>query len=292
MDRPEEICTNFAVARQFDDPDRILAIREAIFEVQQTRISRSDIDGHLETPLSNREAASVFTCLQKNGAASQVSSGGGFANYTFEIQPEAAVRILTQQAAALAANPVNEAVEDSTVSFVVTLPAGFEPNSAKVQRQPAIIDTIRGQVFNAESSVRIANPYFDPSLELVDDLASLPRRGVETRILSRETGRVGGDARVSLNKMWEQIDSEQRELLKVKDLYEWDDHRGVQSFATHAKIVIVDEFVCYVGSANLTDNSLSTNFEFGVVVEGELVSEAVAVFDAIFEYARPVELPI
>lgn len=92
--------------------------------------------------------------------------------------------------------------------------------------------------------------------------------------------------------MWDQIGPDARERLEVRDLYEWDELRGGQAFATHAKTVIVDDSTCYVGSANLTDTSLSTNFEFGVVVSGELVSDAIAVFDEVFEYSRAVELPI
>lgn len=290
---PEEICSNFGVARQFDDLDRVVAIRDAISALERDRVTRSTIDEHLQTPLTTRESASLFTCLQKNGVATQVSSGGGgFADYTFELQRDAAVRVLTQQAAALGGAPPRNSAPEAIVSFVATLPGGFSPSSTRIQSLPAIADTIRGQVFDANSSVRIANPYFDPSLELVDDLASLPRRGIETRILTRETKTSGGDASVSLNKMWEQIDADRRSLLEVRDLYEWDDHSGSQAFATHAKMVVVDESVCYVGSANLTDTSLSTNFEFGVVIEGELVSDAVAVFDEVFGYAQSVKFPI
>lgn len=293
MGRLEDICTNFAVARQFDGLSRVEAVRAAILELEQVRISRRNIDENLQKPLTTREAAALFTCLQKNGAAEQVSTGGsGFADYTFEISPGRVINIMTQQAAALAARSLDQDLDHPDVSFVTTLPRGFEASSVTVRRLPAIVDTIRGQVFGAESSVRIANPYFDPGLELVDDLASLPRRGVTTRILTRETGDSSGDARTSLNKMWRQIDTEHRELLEVRDLYEWDEHRGSQTFATHAKIVIVDDYVCYVGSANLTDTSLSSNFEFGVLVEGELVSDAVSVFDEIFDYASSVDFPL
>lgn len=293
MDRPEGICTNFAVARQFEDVNRVVDIRKAIFEMNQTLISRSDLNTCLDVPLSTRESAALFTCLQKNGAAEQVSTGGGgFADYTFRLELENTIRILTQQAATLAAGSIEDDSDETGISFVATLPGGFEPSSARVRELPSIIDTIRGQVFDANHSVRIANPYFDPSLELVDDLASLPRRGIETQILTRETADNDSDARTSLNKMWAQIDPTHRELLQVRDLYEWDDHTGSQSFATHAKIVVVDETVCYIGSANLTDTSLSTNFEFGVLVEGELVADAVAVFDEVFDYARPVKFPL
>jgi len=142
-----------------------------------------------------------------------------------------------------------------------------------------------------DSSVRIANPYFDPSLELVSDLASLPGGCRDTTTDPRNRRR-GGDTRTTLNKMWNLIDEEHRDNFEVRDLYRWDESRGSQAFATHAKIVIVDKRVCYVGSANLTDTSLSTNFEFGVVVEGDIVRDAVTVFDEVFEYSYPVDLPI
>lgn len=295
MEYLDEICNDFGVVRQFDDPDRVLAIRDALSDIDEVRVARSSIDRFLEDPLTTREAASLFACLQKNGAARQASSEGGhFADYEFEIRRDETVRVLTQQAAALVwqRSGTEDTEIQSNASLVATLPGGFEPSAPNVRNLQSIVDTIRGQIFDADSAVRIANPYFTPSLELISDLASLPRRGIETRILTRETGDAGGDARTALNTMWRQIDDQHRDDLVVRDLYQWDDQRDSQAFATHAKTVIVDDSTCYVGSANLTDTSLATNFEFGVVVDGELVSDAVALFDEIFEYSRPVEFPI
>jgi cardiolipin synthase/putative cardiolipin synthase len=290
----DTICTNFAVVRQFDDLDRVVAIRDAILSLDRRDVTRADVEQELETPLTTRETATLFTCLQKNGAATQSQvNEQGFAAYTFEVDPPEVNRVLTQQAAVIAADSRSrQTYQDDSVEFVATLPGGFEPTSAQVRSIPDIASTIRNQVFDADSSVRIANPYFDPSLELVSDLASLPRRGVETQLLTRETADEDGDTRTTLNKMWDLIDEEHRDNFEVRDLYRWDKSQGSQAFATHAKIVIVDDRVCYVGSANLTDTSLSTNFEFGVVVEGDIVGDAVTVFDEVFEYSYPVDLPI
>ncbi|WP_042662321.1 phosphatidylserine/phosphatidylglycerophosphate/cardiolipin synthase family protein [Haloferax sp. ATB1] len=293
-DGHDAICTNFAVVRQFDDVDRVVAIRDNILGFDQRDVTRDDVDRGLETPLTTQEAAALFTCLQKNGAATQSATDErGFAAYTFEVDPLEVDRVLTQQAAVIAAEARSTPTDQNDiVEFVATLPGGFEPTSARVRSVPDIASTIRNQVFDADSSVRIANPYFDPSLELVSDLASLPRRGVETHLLTRETADEEGDTRTTLNKMWNLIDEEHRDNFEVRDLYRWDEKQGSQAFATHAKIVIVDERVCYVGSANLTDTSLSTNFEFGVVVEGDIVEGAATVFDEVFEYSHPVDLPI
>jgi cardiolipin synthase/putative cardiolipin synthase len=282
------------VVRQFDDVDRVVAVRDTILALNHSDVTRADIDGRLETPLTTREAAALFTCLQKNGAATQSATDEqGFAAYTFEVNPHEVDRVLTQQAAVIAGDSSSSQIrQEDVVEFVATLPGGFDPTSARVRSIPDIASTIRSQVFDADSSIRIANPYFDPSLELVSDLASLPRRGVETRLLTRESAEEEGNTRTTLNKMWDLIDEEHRDNFEVRDLYRWDETQGSQAFATHAKIVIVDEKVCYVGSANLTDTSLSTNFEFGVVVEGEIVEDAATVFDEVLEYSHPVNLPI
>lgn len=293
-EKRDSICTNFAVVRQFSDPVRVVAIRDAILELDDGKVTRTTVNQELETPLTTREAAALFTCLQKNGAATQVATDErGFADYTFEVNFTGVERVLTQQAAAIVANDIpNQPRQNNSVEFVATLPGGFESSSAVVRSIPDIASTIRSQVFSADSSVRIANPYFNPSLELVADLASLPQRGVDTRLLTRETADEDGDTRTTLNRMWDLINDEYRDNFKVRDLYRWDEKKGSQAFATHAKIVIVDDTVCYIGSANLTDTSLSTNFEFGVVVEGDIVKEAVAVFDEVFEYSHFVDLPI
>jgi cardiolipin synthase/putative cardiolipin synthase len=293
-DEYDQICTNFAVVRQFDDLDRIVTIRETILSLDRSTVSRADVDRGLQTPLTTREAAALFTCLQKNGAATQSATDDrGFANYTFEVDLPEVNRVLTQQASVIASEGQSiQREQNESVEFVATLPGGFEPTSDRVRTIPDIATTIRNQVFDADSSVRIANPYFDPSLELVSDLASLPRRGVETRVLTRETAEQKGDTRTTLNKMWDSIDEANKDNLEVRDLYRWDENERAQAFATHAKIVIVDDRVCYVGSANLTDTSLSTNFEFGVVVKGAIVETASKVFDEVFEYSNRVDLPI
>jgi cardiolipin synthase/putative cardiolipin synthase len=151
---------------------------------------------------------------------------------------------------------------------------------------------LRKLFFDADSVVRIANPYFDPNPSVVGDIASLPNRGVTTKILTRETESASPKLVSALNSVYEQIAPENRHRLRIRDLYEQDDETGRQAYATHAKVVIADESLCYLGSANLTDMSLSNNFELGVILRGETVKTAVDVFDAAFGFARDVKLPL
>jgi cardiolipin synthase/putative cardiolipin synthase len=289
----EDVCTNFAVAKQFERPERVLEIRSLLGSLRDGQVTRRDIDEALGDSMSDKEAAALFTCLVKNGAATQRSGRGvSFADNIFHIQTQRAASVLTQQVAVMNAEVRHGDSRDRVSNeFVATLPEGFEPSRGTVKEMASIAEVLRSQVFSADHSVRIANPYFDPSLELVDDLASLPQRGIETKILTRETS-TSDTTRDALNRMWTRLESGGRNKLGVADLYERDHRTGRQVFATHAKMLLVDTEICYVGSANLTDNSLFSNFEFGVLVEGEIVEEAVELYDDIFDYARDVELPL
>lgn len=289
----EDVCTNFAVAEQFERPERVLKIRSFVVSLRDGPVTRPDIDEALDGTMSEKEAAALFTCLVKNGAATQRSGrGASFADNTFDVRTQRAASVLTQQAAAMNAQTRHVDSRDYVSNeFVATLPEGFEPSKKRIREIASIAEVLRGQVFSADHSVRIANPYFDPSLELIDDLASLPQRGIETKVLTRETS-TSEATRDALNRMWRRLNSKGREKIHVADLHERDHRTGRQVFATHAKMLLVDTEVCYVGSANLTDNSLFSNFEFGVLIEGEVVEEAVELFDDVFEHARSVDLPL
>jgi cardiolipin synthase/putative cardiolipin synthase len=88
--------------------------------------------------------------------------------------------------------------------------------------------------------------------------------------------------------MTEQLSVAEREHLEVRELFHRDVRTGRQAYATHAKMLVVDRQLCYIGSANLTVTSLSSNFELGIVLEGPEVATATAVFDAVFDAATPV----
>lgn len=259
-------------------------------------ISRQMINSTLneEVKLSKGDAESLFTGLIVNGAAEQASSASSFSEYTFEVDTERALCILKVQNIAREALEKSETHDEESDSLSVQLVGTFPPEIDE-NRPPGILslsEGLRRMVFDADSIVRIANPYFDPSPSVVGDIAALANRGVRTKILTRETESADKKLRSTLNSMYEDLDPSKRDLLEIRDLYRRDTTTGNQEYATHAKIAIADEGVCYLGSANLTNTSLDTNFELGVVMQGDIVGTATETFDTVFEYARSVDLPI
>lgn len=288
---------DFTIAKGVSDPELLPALRdyfvgrvESRIEIDRTELNRC-IDCH---KLSKSDAESLFAGLVLNGVANQKGSGPSFADYSFTVECEAAARILESQWIARAVLEEAGVTEKTSKSPHVKLTATFPPgiHGGKVTDVRPLSSDLRKLFFDADSVVRIANPYFDPNPSVVGDIASLANRGVTTKILTRETESASSKLVSALNGVYEGIDPENRYRLRVRDLYERDDETGRQAYATHAKVVIADRDLCYLGSANLTDTSLSNNFELGVILRGERVETAIQVFDTVFDFARDVELPL
>lgn len=288
---------DFTVARSISDRGLIAALRDYFAEQSESRIEvdRRELNEALDGyRLSKSDAEPLFTGLVVNGVADQASSKRSFADYSFLVECEPASKVLEGQRVARAALEdvgwTNRDPDELHTELTATFPPAISRDRISAIRP--LSTEIRQLLFDADDVVRIANPYFDPTPAVVGDVASLANRGVETRILTRETESASSNLKSTLNSIHERIDSHHRHRLKVRDLYERDTETGQQAYATHAKIAIADRDLCYLGSANLTDTSLSNNFELGVLLRGENVDVAVDLFDTVFNFARTVELPL
>ncbi|WP_169802679.1 phospholipase D-like domain-containing protein [Halalkalicoccus paucihalophilus] len=278
------------------DAKLLLALRDYFTgcSEQNIEVDRAKLNRSLDAELTKSDAESLFTGLVLSRVANQKRRGRSFADYSFMVECEPAARVLETQRIARAA--LEEARTKSWRSQTpdAELTATFPPEITDevLTNVRPLSDDLRTLFFGADSLVRIANPYFDPNPSVVGDIASLANRGVKTKILTRETNSASLNLVSALNSVYEGIDPPNRHRLKVRDLYERDGETGRQAYATHAKIAIADSEVCYIGSANLTDTSLSNNFELGVLLRGENVKVATEVFDTVFDFAREVKLPI
>lgn len=280
-------------------PDRLIdLLRDYFYRMSssEVEVSRQTINADIreDSLLTKSDAERLFTGLVSNGAAQQATTASIFADYTFVVEPDRAVDVLDIQSIARSSLRASGALEESSVSPTVTFTGTFPPelNIDHLSEVEPLSDGLRKMFLDAKSVVRIANPYFDPSPSVVKDIASIANRGVQTKILTRETESADEKLRSTLNTMYENIEPSKRNLLQVRDLYRQDVQTGTQEYATHAKIAIVDSELCYIGSANLTDTSLSNNFELGLLLRGPNVEIAIDVFDTVFEFSSQVVLPL
>lgn len=283
----------FTIATLFDSATRIGTLAAAVDRLGTGRVSitREDIDEKLPTDesLGSVEAEALLVGLVLNDAAEKVGRETPFVDATFEVDIEKARTVLKEQ---IVARTALERERDSDqrpddTELVATIPPQLD-----VEPPPSVgdLDTrVRSALLTAKNVVRIANPYFDPDHPTVETLRTLPRRGVETRILTREI-RPGTDRYDVLSAMNNTLSEDERELVDVAELFALND-AGHQAYATHAKMVVTDDTHCYLGSANFTVTNLSSNFEIGILTSGHAVSVATDTFDAVFEASRSVSLP-
>lgn len=294
------LCQDYTAAAVIGDVTRLRHLQTAFasFDQNEVQITKEDLDSQLSDaemttqPLTVTEFNAVMVSLANAQAATESKTApGGYGQYTFTVNPGCAVRVFDQQiVAALATQQMQPSKSTSTdVQLVATVPKEIEQNiSANVGRLDM---ALRRMLMDASNIVRVANPYFDPDQWIIEDLSALPRRGIETRILTREATGENADDRTldAVTALVKSLSSEEIKNVMIRDFYETS-HSGYQTGAVHAKIISVDDEQCYIGSANLTDLNLRGNFEFGVILKGELVPEVIEVFDAIFNQADSVAI--
>lgn len=288
------VCEDFRIARHLT-AEQISRVRDKLASLSDTAtVDRELINEWLpdDGTLTAGDAITLFVGLQKLGVATEAEPGRTYAEYTFEIDGTAAAAALDQQLVASVSQVTMQPEEESSsVELVGTLPEIVAELPSDAVEVLSFDLEVRDVLLEASESVRLANPYFDPGEEVVEDIASLPSRGVRTEILTRETDEPSANLRDALNNMYQTVDPESRRNLDVRNLYARDEDRR-QLYATHAKVLVVDDEVCYLGSANLTRHSLANNFELGVLLRGPAVQDVSAVFDAVFAASTRVELPL
>lgn len=163
-------------------------------------------------------------------------------------------------------------------------------NIEKRNGQIDSVDCFREIITSAKAVIRICSPFMQKNVLNDDSFPELRqlifdalKRNVEIRLLSRELFKGRGeeiqwiiDVADDLGK----IDN-----LRVVD-YHFSSESGTVLSSTHAKLLIADYNMAYVGSAELRRNSLVANFEVGYLVKGPQVFGICEVFDFMFSNGR------
>lgn len=286
-----EIVDDFSVARTLS-PETIKTIRSVISRSDKITIRRLyETVRRRRRGFSLADAERVLVCLQNCGTAKEEEPSKEYVDYVFRIDTQRATDVLEQQL--IGSHACSESDGVPLIKPILTVPDEVAPNlSDRSSKAARTYVNIRRMLLEAEESVRLANPFFDAGTEAIEDLASVPNRNVSLSILTRQTYNRKGRVKDVLNSIYYSIRDEVKDLLRVAELYSQSHDTGHQLFATHAKILVVDDHRCYVGSANLTTHSLRNNFELGVLIEGDAVEDITEIFDDVFRAAEPIELPV
>ncbi|MBI3855793.1 MAG: hypothetical protein HY293_08900 [Planctomycetes bacterium] len=158
-------------------------------------------------------------------------------------------------------------------NLVLSLPSILRgPVEARI---PGVLTTdliFRKLLESARKSLKIFSPYVDNSFTGMAQSAKVPIQVVTTL----------RDAKMKSSPVLERFASTRP--LAVRYLCEKQGRS--QLYQLHAKMILADDSMAYLGSANFTDTSLHYNFELGLYVEEPgVLARLHALFDYVFDYA-------
>jgi len=160
--------------------------------------------------------------------------------------------------------------ERPSINLVATVPRRFRKTiNADHPEVGTTWESLVMALSEVKSKLRIICPYMDQSL---DALLQAPLgKGVSIRFITRPQGR----ATPTLRRL---VDN------GVEVRYIREESEGTQIFQVHAKALVMDDRVAYVGSSNLTSTSLYHNLELGLIVRQQpMVQLLINLFDDLFE---------
>lgn len=143
---------------------------------------------------------------------------------------------------------------------------------------------------SAKEVIRISSPFFEKNIINNDAFPEFPEllslaldRSCELRVVSRQ---VKGEKISDLNWLIELAKKRGKmDQVKVFD-YHIENNRHSIISSIHAKMVIADCSLAYVGSAEIRRNSISKNFEVGILIKGPSVWGLVELFDLMTIYSK------
>ena len=182
---------------------------------------------------------------------------------------------------------------EENISIVISRPRLKELSLGGIEdrnKQIDSIDCFREIITSANKILRICSPFIQKNVMSDDAFPDLKQlvidaleRNVEIRLLSRELFQNRGDEVKWIIDIAKYLDK--CEKLKIVDYHILSEQGGIFS-STHAKLLIADYDLAYVGSAELRRNSLVANFEVGCMIRGDNVIGICEVFDSMFFHGR------
>jgi phosphatidylserine/phosphatidylglycerophosphate/cardiolipin synthase-like enzyme len=162
--------------------------------------------------------------------------------------------------------------EKESIKLVMTTPPSASETFEKRMPRVAPTHEVFTELFSsARKEVRIFSPYVDPTFTSLLQMCKAP-------VWIVTTARDGRPPRS--NPVLERCAASRDVVVR----YVVERRNGAQLFQMHAKMIIADGRVAYIGSANLTDTSIHYNLEMGVWVQDrDMVSKLSRVFDFVME---------
>jgi len=286
----------FETAFRLKDPNAVRKTEKAVMSLAEggLLIRGADILTGVEREMSQPVNSGLLYDLISGGVIVSRHPSRNIEDYLFELNLDVAGEFFQRESFAAEVVQQYEIRRSSTkqlgISYAATVPIEF-PNAAEgfEEIEPALIRLIA----EAERNLWIVNPFFDEygAQRILPPMIGAARSGAKVCILGRQLGNVAGQGSgavvrdIASTFAAEELAS----MIEIRDFYRQDE-QGRQLYALHTKMMIADESIAYIGSANLTRHCLRSNFELGVILRGEGVQPLSDLVKSLWCEAKPIDL--
>lgn len=138
-------------------------------------------------------------------------------------------------------------------------------------------------IINSEKQLIMVNPFYDDKgIDMIMPyFKSASDRGVDIKIVSRRFNKTDKKDRSYIEYL-----NSFNNGLKHCTIRQFGGYIDNKPFHLHAKFMIADDKMAYLGSANMTEYSLGNNTEIGVIFTGEKVRPLINFFNLIWDNAK------
>jgi len=258
-------------------------IKDALESITQP-IAGTTILEILSKKLDTSVPSSVLYDLMHAGIIKPEKTGIDISKYEFKLQDKGELKL--------------EALEDGLRKYLMpesdkadllvwSFPDGLGLD--KITGVRHLYSSLCSSIARCSKQIVIVNPYFNQggTEKIGPYLKAAIKRGVAVRIITGTADVQGAESKNSLTQFLSSMQGEEGSA-SIKTFY---GKKGSRTFSTHAKCMIFDSDAAYIGSANLTQRSLSSNLEVGVLTfDKAKVAKLTEILEKVWELSKEVKL--
>jgi len=157
----------------------------------------------------------------------------------------------------------------------------FESTNIKFINQG---DAFRWLIKRTKNEIKIISPFIDwwGLSTYIYDLKELLDKGVTVRLLTREDGKY---FQTTINKLFSILDESNKQKVEVR-IFSIDEK---EKFTIHAKSLISDNEVGYIGSGEIRGSSLWNLAEMGILLKKPLITAYVLFFEQLWKMSKTIK---
>lgn len=286
---------SFEAALRLKDPHALRLLEKTILKIadQHLVIRGTDIFWRIEQDIGQPIGTGIIYDLIEGGVLIKRRSSKSIEDYVFEVEREKIEEYFDKEV--MAAEIIQSlekkisATSSLSISFAATVPDIYADAAEGFEEiYPALIRIAA----EATHDLWIVNPFFDEygAQYLIPSLIGAAKNGVNIRLLGRH---ICNPKDQEFDKSVGCISSEfsKEDLInriEIRDFFRQDDS-GRLIYGLHTKMMIADEHMAYIGSANITRHSLRSNFEIGVILKGKGIEPLLAITRALWAQSTSID---